>query len=361
MPVSTRKHYPIQTMNRSHFAFTRHAPRAQGFSLVEMAMVLLVVGVLAALFLPATNTMMDNNRRKETRTKLEALESAITRFVMTNQRLPCPADGALDVTDVNFGVEDRLPNQVCNAMVRGVVPWRTLGLSVNEAVDAWGTLVTYRVWARTPAGAGSGINTSLAMDYDLPNNRMGMNMSDCKPASTGGATNATNYSCSTTASPLNVLRANPVALPAAPAPNQNQSRGLRVCSRITTAQPATCDRDVPQQITTPWAGTGAAYVLISHGANQWLGYKPNYTQPPVAGGVFMAQPVGPGGGARERQNRNNQALRMPSTNAGFYADDAVDERVNAANPANSPNYFDDIVLHPTVMKVALDAGLGPQP
>ena len=58
MPVSTRKHYPIQTMNRSHFAFTRHAPRAQGFSLVEMAMVLLVVGLLAALFLPATNTMM---------------------------------------------------------------------------------------------------------------------------------------------------------------------------------------------------------------------------------------------------------------------------------------------------------------
>ena len=116
-----------------------------------------------------------------------------------------------------------------------------------------------------------------------------------------------------------------------------------------------------QQVTTPVDGTGAAYVLISHGANQWLGYKPNYTQPPVAGGVFMAQPVGPGGGARERQNRNNQALRMPSTNAGFYADDAVDERVNAANPANSPNYFDDIVLHPTVMKVALDAGLGPQP
>ena len=70
MPISTRKHYPIQTMNRSHFAFHRHAPRAQGFSLVEMAMVLLVVGVLAALFLPATNTMMDNNRRKETRTKL---------------------------------------------------------------------------------------------------------------------------------------------------------------------------------------------------------------------------------------------------------------------------------------------------
>lgn len=51
---SARASIPIQTMNRSHFAFTRHAPRAQGFSLVEMAMVLLVVGVLAALFPPPT-------------------------------------------------------------------------------------------------------------------------------------------------------------------------------------------------------------------------------------------------------------------------------------------------------------------
>lgn len=345
MPISTRKHYPIQTMNRSHFAFTRHAPRAQGFSLVEMAMVLLVVGVLAALFLPATNTMMDNNRRKETRTKLEALESAITRFVMTTGRLPCPADGALDVTDVNFGFERIDPvTRECTALNRGVVPWRILGLGVNEAVDAWGTLVTYRLWARTPAGASNGINTSLAINN-------GMDFSDCKPASTGAAVGP-SYLCNPSQPILSVLTA---------ANTPTQARGLRVCSRITTAQPATCDRDVPQQITTPWAGTGAAYVLISHGANQWLGYKPNYTQPPVAGGVFMAQPVGPGGGARERQNRNNQALRMPSTNAGFYADDAVDERVNAANPANSPNYFDDIVLHPTVMKVALDAGLGPQP
>lgn len=345
MPISTRKHYPIQTMNRSHFAFTRHAPRAQGFSLVEMAMVLLVVGVLAALFLPATNTMMDNNRRKETRTKLESLESAITRFVMTTGRLPCPADGALDVTDVNFGFERIDPvTRECTALNRGVVPWRILGLGVNEAVDAWGTLVTYRLWARTPAGASNGINTSLAINN-------GMDFSDCKPASTGAAVGP-SYLCNPSQSILSVLTA---------ANTLTQARGLRVCSRITTTQPATCPVGDPQQITTPSAGTGAAYVLISHGANQWLGYKPNYTQPPVAGGVFMAQPVGPGGGARERQNRNNLALRMPSTNAGFYADDAVDERVNAANPANSPNYFDDIVLHPTVMKVALDAGLGPQP
>lgn len=281
MPVSTSNHYPIRTMNRSHFAFTRHAPRAQGFSLVEMAMVLLVVGLLAALFLPATNTMMDNNRRKETRTKLEVLETAITRFVMTNRRLPCPADGSLAPGDANQGLEQA----TCAVTVNGVLPWKTLAITQSDAVDAWGNLVTYRVWGAVNSLTQAG----------------GMDMSTLNPATAGAVS------------------------------GWLVPRGFRVCNSAPTCL-------VNNELSNKADGNGVAYFLISHGGNKIGGYTPN--------GVLVDTATGYGPGTRETHNGD----RVISHD--FYVDVDFNE-----DPAD---YFDDIVLRPTVMKVALDAGLGPR-
>ena len=296
MPVSTRKHYPIQTMNRSHFAFTRHAPRAQGFSLVEMAMVLLVVGVLAALFLPATNTMMDNNRRKETRTKLESLESAITRFVMTNRRLPCPANGALLPTHADYGRESAASSVAGNCipgeLQNGVVPWRTLAVSQDAAADAWGNLISYRAWA--------GVANSLTL-------LNGMSMSALNPVTPNEVT------------------------------NWLAARGFRVCN----ASP--CAVGGPEELASKANGNGIAYFLISHGANKFNAFNPSGTLVPANGPVP---------GLLENINRNGQLLRTATPNDDFYIDADLNE--------NEADYYDDIVLRPTVIKVALDAGLGPR-
>lgn len=318
MPVSIRKHYPIQTMNRSHFAFTRHAPRAQGFSLVEMAMVLLVVGVLAALFLPATNTMMDNNRRKETRTKLEALESAITRFVMTTGRLPCPADGSLAPGDANYGRELRTAG-VCTAITTGVVPWVTLGVAHANALDGWNSVITYRV-----RGDMVSSNTSLGLTLDAA-----LDMTVCDMAGTGAA-------ASQLLGAHNRQGCNPACVASTPSfctPPSNwlAGRGLRVDENATGG--------ILMNPAAP-ALTGAAYLLISHGSNKAGGYNSNGTLQPANG---------PGPGALELQNSNNTALRVAPD---FYVDADLTE-----DPAN---YYDDIVLRPSVMKVVIDAGLGPR-
>lgn len=304
----------------------RHAAAAGGFTLVEMALVLLIVGLLAAVFLPATNTLLDNNRRKETRAKLEALEQAMVRFVMVNRRLPCPANGTLGTGSAQSGVELRTvgPPATCDAMQAGVVPWRSLGVSADAAIDAWGNLITYRVWASYP---GNTIATSLAMDA-------GMDFSACDPAKTTAPT-APNYLCdATNKKPLEVLTAG----------GTHSARGFRVCRNVPCTATIVTSAPGINEVARRVDGNGAAFFLISHGANKVGAY--------TTGGTPINTANGPGPGARETINQNGLALRAASLDEAFYIDAELDE-----SPAD---YYDDIVLRPTVMAVAMAAGLAPR-
>lgn len=343
----------------------RYGASVGGFSLVEMALVLLVMGIMGAMFLPLTNTMMDHNKRQDSKMRLDLVEQAIAQFVMVNRRLPCPGDGRTHQNNAAFGREQRSGAGACTAMDWGVVPWATLGLTLKDASDAWGTLITYRVWASTAAPAtllpviGNG---SLTKDD-------GMDVTECRTGASTTYTNA-NLNCDSSATPTTLFNYWLITRDGAVAPPAGRVRGLRVCSRQSTTQATTCPVGDAQEINSPrdnpplaipLNSTGAAYVLISHGANQQWGYKPNMTNPPNAAGVFMNNPIGPGGGVRETQNRNNLALRAHNIAAGFYADDVFSgDSINTANPANSPDYYDDIVKHPTISKVLQDARLQPK-
>jgi len=277
-------------------ALARTGARARGFSLVEMALVLLIVGLLAAVFLPATNVMLDNSRRKETRAKLEALEQAMVRFVLANRRLPCPADGDLPPGNANQGLE-LAAGGACTALAltNGVVPWRSLGVSQTDAMDAWNTMVSYRVWG----GAGlPGPSLTLAD---------GMNMQALDPTNPG----AVNTWLST--------------------------RGLRACNA------AACAVGSAAELASKANGNGVAYFLISHGPNRFGGFS--------ADGNYLGTSVGAPPGPLENINRSTVPLRSASPN-DFYVDADF-----AENPAA---YYDDLVLRPTILSVAMAAGLGPR-
>jgi prepilin-type N-terminal cleavage/methylation domain-containing protein len=110
--------------------FQSHRARLRGFSLVEMAVVLVIFGLLiGALVLPLSG-QIDAKKYSETRQGLETIKSAIIGFAVLYGRLPCPSTIS-DPADANYGVEIT----PCTALTaEGFLPWKTLGVSET---DAW--------------------------------------------------------------------------------------------------------------------------------------------------------------------------------------------------------------------------------
>ncbi len=112
---------------------------AQGFTLIEIAIVLVIVGLLLGGLLMPLASQVEAQRRTETEKTLKEINEALIGYAMVNGQLPCPADPAIATGAVNAGV---LRATCTGASALGVVPWVTLGVS---EVDAWGRRFTYRV------------------------------------------------------------------------------------------------------------------------------------------------------------------------------------------------------------------------
>lgn len=102
-----------------------------GFSLVEMAVVLVILGlVLATLFAPLA-AQRDIKNITGTQASLSQIKEAINGFAILNGRLPCPAKVIADPSNASYGLED---STLCAQ--EGLLPWKTLGV---PETDEWGT------------------------------------------------------------------------------------------------------------------------------------------------------------------------------------------------------------------------------
>jgi prepilin-type N-terminal cleavage/methylation domain-containing protein len=118
--------------------------RARGFSLLEMAVVLVIVGLLLGGLLGSVSGLQSRQRDASTERQLEQMRDALVTFAAVNGRLPCPADPATPATTAGAGLERPPTPAGCAGGTTGVLPWATLGL---PQADAWGRRFTYRVTA----------------------------------------------------------------------------------------------------------------------------------------------------------------------------------------------------------------------
>lgn len=126
-----------------------------GFTLVEMAVVLVILGlVLSSLLLPFT-AQIDLRNYAENKKMMNDIKEAILGFGVSNGYLPCPAISALN------GMEDRnIVTGACNSR-KGFVPWEALSV---PKLDAWGHTYEYSV---TPAYANSVTKIGLTTTTDI--------------------------------------------------------------------------------------------------------------------------------------------------------------------------------------------------
>ena len=123
-----------------------------GFSLIELAVVLVIVGILLGSILGTVGARIDNTRRVETQDALDEIRLSLYGFALSQSpvRLPCPD------TD-NDGLEDLAGASCATLTAPGNLPWRTLGIVRG---DAWSS--TYSYWVADEYSNTAGF--SLATD-----------------------------------------------------------------------------------------------------------------------------------------------------------------------------------------------------
>ncbi len=120
--------------------------KCHGFSLIEMAIVLVIVMSVLTLGLGALSSIMTSSAHSETKARQTRIKDALTAYLGANKRLPCP-NIPIAGTTVS-GIEDTLAGACVSTF--GVVPFTTLGLSRDVAEDGWGNLISYQVYVSTP-------------------------------------------------------------------------------------------------------------------------------------------------------------------------------------------------------------------
>ena len=118
----------------------------KGFTLLEVAIVLLITGVLMGAMLRPFGTQLIERQRSETKMQLMRIQSSLIGYAAANGKLPCPL------------IDSGNPNGDCSKQ-HGFVPSAVLGVdgAYDEQgllLDSWGNPVRYSVSGTDSDGDG---------------------------------------------------------------------------------------------------------------------------------------------------------------------------------------------------------------
>ena len=134
-------------MHHNTLSMTPSHPQ-RGFTLVELAIVLIIVAMLSGGLMMTLSAQMDSIANSETQRRVNDARDALLGLAAANGRVPCPAAPGSGMT----GVESIIGG-ICTNPWDGFLPAVTLGLSPTDingyATDAWGNPIRYALTTLT--------------------------------------------------------------------------------------------------------------------------------------------------------------------------------------------------------------------
>jgi prepilin-type N-terminal cleavage/methylation domain-containing protein len=126
--------------------------RQRGFTLTEMAVVLVIVALLIGGMILPMSTQQNIRHVSETDTSLKNIHEALLGYAAANGRLPCPASGTSNGVE-SFASGQNAASGECSNFFDGFLPAVTLGIQPTDAngyaIDAWGHRIRYVVSDKT--------------------------------------------------------------------------------------------------------------------------------------------------------------------------------------------------------------------
>ena len=179
---------------------TKHNSLIKGFTLVEMAIVLVIFGLFLSMFLLPLQAQREQVLNVQTDVTLENAKRALLGFAQQQGRLPCPAtsNGTAAFPD-DTGTANPIGSGACVRQV-GFLPAATLGIQPVDAqgfaLDGWNNRIRYAVTqintaggAATPDFTTSGEMANVGIASLAPNLRV---CGTSTPASCTAVINLTN-------------------------------------------------------------------------------------------------------------------------------------------------------------------------
>ncbi|MCL4722914.1 MAG: hypothetical protein KJZ90_01440 [Rhodocyclaceae bacterium] len=270
---------------------------SRGAALFAVVTVLALAAIIVLSGFILGTSEIHAGRTERTLDRLKRIEDAMIQFVAVNGRLPCPANVALDTGIENpFNLNPQNGPATCATLV-GTVPWHTLGISQDFALDAWAQKISYRVF-HGPTGLTQTGGASMT-DCDLYDTGLSLSL----PA---------NGLCETTQHDNT-------------AEQFLFNKGLTFDNKGNTT-------------------SGVAFVLISHGPTGNGAYLPGGNQKPLPNAANVPE------WANAANDTSNPAQRT------FYARDFSDSSVSPADA----NHFDDLTRFIRIDELIRNAARGPR-